>query len=132
MKNGPYELVIAPPDYPGKRYRGRYCYEHHLVWWRHTEEVPGPGELIHHKDEHKRNNRYRNLEKLTRKEHDKHHSDKRHEAALISVPCSRCRKEFRVLGSRYRHRVRNSESGKVFCSRSCQVIDQQADRRRNS
>lgn len=31
MKNGDYILVIAPDWYRGKRYRGKYCYEHHLV-----------------------------------------------------------------------------------------------------
>lgn len=34
VKNGPYELVIAPEEYPGKKYRGRYAYEHRVNYWR--------------------------------------------------------------------------------------------------
>jgi hypothetical protein len=130
MRNGPYELVIAPPDYPGKRYRDKYCYEHHLVWWQNTGEVPGPKELIHHKNEHKRDNAFSNLEKITKKEHDAHHSEKRHKEALVVSTCSWCRKPFSAIGHSYRQRLKNSESGKLFCSRSCQVTDQQMQRRK--
>lgn len=64
MKNGPYELVVAPEDYPGKKYRDRYCYEHHLSYWRATGEVIKPGETIHHKNEQKLDNEPGNLEKM--------------------------------------------------------------------
>ena len=33
MINGDYILVVAPDDYPGVRYREKYCYEHYLVYW---------------------------------------------------------------------------------------------------
>ena len=76
MKNGAYELVIAPPAYPGKRYRGKYCYEHHLVYWQVTGTVINTKtEQIHHKDENKRNNKPDNLELLSLETHRKHHSD---------------------------------------------------------
>lgn len=74
MKNGPYELVVAPPGFPGKRYRGRYAYEHTVVWWQHTGEVPGPDETIHHKNENKRDNRFDNLERKTRSRHTRDHN----------------------------------------------------------
>ena len=77
MKNGPYELVIAPPEYPGKRYRGRYCYEHHLVWRENTGHVVQPGEHIHHKDENKRNNDFDNLRLKGKSEHRREHALKR-------------------------------------------------------
>ena len=31
MKSGNYILIKAPDNYPGKKYRGKYCYEHHYV-----------------------------------------------------------------------------------------------------
>jgi hypothetical protein len=31
VRNGKYTLVVAPAEYPGMRYRGRYVYEHHLL-----------------------------------------------------------------------------------------------------
>jgi len=77
VKNGPYELVVAPIDYPGFKYRGKYCYEHHLVWWRHTGELVLHPFLLHHKNEDKRDNRFENLEKLTRSEHTAQHGVER-------------------------------------------------------
>jgi len=43
MKNGPYEMVIAPEEYPGRRYRNRYVYEHQLVWWKNTGKLVPKG-----------------------------------------------------------------------------------------
>lgn len=40
MRCGPYILIIPPPEYPGKKYRGRYAYEHHVVWWENTGGDP--------------------------------------------------------------------------------------------
>lgn len=77
MRNGPYELVIAPSDYPGMRYRGRYCYEHTLVYWRTHGVLPGPGDVIHHKDTDRRNNVPDNLEMKTRSEHTSEHNAER-------------------------------------------------------
>ena len=39
MKNGPYILVAALETYPGKKYRGKYCYEHHMVWWKKHKQI---------------------------------------------------------------------------------------------
>lgn len=121
MRNGPYELVIAPPNYPGKRYRDRYCYEHQLVWWQNTREVPGPDELIHHKNEQKRDNRYENLEKITVAKHKRHHGEKNHEAVAVTLVCPWCKKSFKAYGTDYRGRLKRSISGYLFCSRSCQA-----------
>lgn len=77
MKNGPYELVIAPADYPGMKYRGRYIYEHILVWWQNTGEILSDDEVVHHKDENKRNNVFDNLEKKTRSKHAAEHDPNR-------------------------------------------------------
>lgn len=56
MKNGDYLLAVAPENYPGKRYRGRYCSEHTLVYWQHYGIVPNKDEVIHHIDGNKHNN----------------------------------------------------------------------------
>jgi hypothetical protein len=73
MRNGKYTLVIAPSDYPGLRYRGRYIYEHHLVWWHHTGQIVPPGFLLHHKDDDKRRNVFDNLELKERGQHTSDH-----------------------------------------------------------
>lgn len=75
MRNGPYELVIAPAEYPGKKYRDRYVYEHHLVWWKATGEVPDyQVGNIHHKNGDKRDNRVENLERISRSRHSVLHA----------------------------------------------------------
>lgn len=74
MKNGPYELVVAPPEYPGKLYRNKYCYEHHLVWWLGTGNLPASDEVIHHRNEQKRDNRFENLELKTKARHTTEHN----------------------------------------------------------
>lgn len=79
MKNGPYELVAAPTEYPGFKYRGKYCYEHHLVWWRTTGEIIENPYCIHHKNEDKRDNSFSNLEKLTKSDHTSLHGFERAE-----------------------------------------------------
>lgn len=118
MRNGPYELVIAPPDYPGKKYRGRYCYEHHLVWWRRTGEILAPGWLLHHLDENKRNNAFDNLEKKTIPAHTAEHSRDR-APDPIRITCGTCSKAFEIPPNKYRTRMKTSKSGKLFCSHSC-------------
>lgn len=74
MKCGNYELVKAPLDYPGKKYRDKYCYEHHLVWWQITGNIISEKEVIHHINENKRDNRFENLELLNKKVHTSNHS----------------------------------------------------------
>lgn len=73
MKNGAYDLIVAPEWYPGKLYRGRYCYLYVFVYWFYHRVLPKRGEVIHHKNENKRDNRIRNLELMTAVEHSAHH-----------------------------------------------------------
>jgi len=123
MKNGPYTLVKAPDDYPGMRYRGRYVYQHHLVWWMKTGEVVGPGFTIHHKNEKKRDNRFSNLEKLTRGEHTKCHSEP---AAQVTLRCCFCDASFDIPERNHRSKSKAGQT-RFYCSRSCQVKAQWRD-----
>jgi hypothetical protein len=118
MKNGPYELVIAPEEYPGKRYRGRYIYEHHLVWWENTGEVVTEPMLIHHKDENKRNNAFKNLEKKARAKHTVDHNQK----PLVEAECSWCHKNFLMRKGNLNTRLKMNVN--LHCSRSCSVKHQ--------
>lgn len=131
MKNGPYELVIAPPEYPGKRYRGRYCYKHHLVWWKHTGELPGKGELIHHRNENKMDNRFGNLKKEVKSDHTRHHHVK---PVMTVLECLHCHNNFEIRLRIAKRRMKQQQKirGKyegLYCSHSCQATDQQAKRR---
>ncbi len=120
MKNGPYELVIAPDDYPGKRYRDRYCYKHHLVWWQNTGTLVPEGHLLHHKNGDHRDNRFENLHLLHIGDHNKYHATGR---TYVWLKCAWCgvyfEREKRCYTFKYNDGQRN-----FYCGRSHQVKDQ--------
>lgn len=116
LRNGDYILMVAPDDWPGKRYRGKYCYEHHYVYWKHYGVLPGPDEIIHHKDGNKHNNSIENLELLKRGEHTSFHNKERGKI-LVKLICPICNKEFE-REYRQTHLVKKANKY-TFCSRKC-------------
>ena len=107
MKNGPYTLVVAPENYPGKKYRGRYCYEHRLVFWKKNGHLP---ETVHHENTNKRDNNPKNLEGMSRPAHTKLHAKP---MKMFKGVCEQCGGpiECRENGSPHR-----------FCSHRCCLI----------
>lgn len=116
MKNGPYILVRAPEDYPGKKYRGRYVYEHTLVWWQTTGQLVPDGWLVHHKDENKHNNSFSNLELKSTARHTSDH----HTLAPVRIPCAYCGAQIERKQSEHRFRTKIGQSG-FYCDRSCEA-----------
>jgi len=128
MRNGDYILVIAPVGYSGKIYRGRYCYEHHLVWWINTGEVVEEEYCVHHIDENRHNNSFTNLRKMLRKDHLSLHGIERGKPTQVTHMCPVCNRAFVQSGSRYNTMVKTyGRDYTPCCSRSCQVRKQQAD-----
>ncbi len=65
-----------------------YAYEHLVVWMAAGNQRPRKGEIIHHKNDDKTDNRIDNLQVMTRAEHNRlHNADK-----------CRCPKTGRILG----------------------------------
>lgn len=95
MKNGNYILVKAPENFPGKKYRNKYCLEHHLVYWNAHNIVPKSNEVIHHINENRFDNRIENLELITRKNHSNYHSSKKGRF-YVDIQCPNCRKIFTI------------------------------------
>jgi hypothetical protein len=82
LKSNGYIWVKAPPEFPGSRYRGgKYCLEHHLVWWQNTGIAPQKGQVVHHKNHVRDDNRFENLELMCAKEHKRQHALEIGEAA---------------------------------------------------
>lgn len=122
MKNGPYILVKAPEDFPGKKYRGVYAYEHTVIWWLHTKIIPPAGYQIHHINEVKTDNRFENLELVYKSTHMKlHRAANRRPMTLLS--CAYCNQPFQLETKNYKS---SKKKGQQFfhCSRSCQVKNQ--------
>jgi len=115
MKNGDYILVIAPSDYPGKIYRNKYCYEHHLVYWQNYHVVPSENEVIHHIDGNKQNNNIDNLQLTSREKHSAHHGENK-TRKMVLLRCPTCEKLFQ-LEKRQSFLQKNSIAS--YCSREC-------------
>lgn len=114
-----YVRVVAPKDYPGKRYlcgRSFQVLEHHLVWWQHTGELVPDGYNLHHVNEHKKDNRFENLELLTVQQHASHHSGARGRT-YVELRCPHCGTIF----SRWKRQTHLSKPGqkRTFCDQSC-------------
>ena len=116
MINGEYILVEAPDEYPGKKYRGMYAYEHHLVYWRNTGHILQPGEELHHINGKKQKNYFENLELKTKIAHAKEHS--RYKLTkLVKLRCPSCNKIFfRRYGMTH---LINKKAKVTCCSRQC-------------
>ncbi len=104
-------MVKAPSHFPGKLYRGKYCYEHVLVWWIHNKTIPNSDEIIHHLDRNKLNNTIKNLSLQSRSEHAKHHGQEQKSTKFI-LACTTCKRLF--IRSK-----REVKEGLKFCSRKC-------------
>lgn len=60
-----------------------YAYEHLLAWVSAGNPLPGPDELIHHKDEDKQHNEIGNLILKKRSQHNAEHNAKRNGRMVI-------------------------------------------------
>ena len=118
MTHGKYILVVVPDDYPGKRYRGRYAYEHHVVWWVAAGEVVDTSvDVLHHEDGNGHNNAFSNLVKKKKSDHTRDHHTK---AETVIISCDWCGCDF----TRTVRRCKMSQKAGYFhsfCCRSHQI-----------
>jgi len=118
MKNGPYELVIAPENWQGELYRKRYCYEHHLVYWQNTGLLVEKGKVIHHKNGDRRDNIFENLEIMSIAKHNRFHK----KTEKVTVQCAFCGKQTEKLAREFRYKVKHGQTD-FYCNRSCMARD---------
>lgn len=115
MKNGPYELVVAPNDFPGERYRGKYCYEHHLVFWMNTGHICEDGECIHHRNGHRRDNRFENLQLMRIDFHSALHA---RPLTMMKIVCAFCGRESEKEARQVRTKIKKGQKD-FYCDRTC-------------
>jgi hypothetical protein len=115
VKNGGYDIVLAPEDYPGLKYRGCYCQVHVLAYWRATGDYPSQGEVIHHIDLDRTNHNPINLTKMTNKDHSSLHN-RLHPGKLDILTCSYCNTEFERRHMQVVTKVKQGQT-KFYCCR---------------
>lgn len=126
MRNGDYELIVAPEEYPGKKYRGRYAYEHRVAYWREHGTLPP---VVHHDNHRKRDNAPSNLVGKSSSEHTADHGRERRKPD-VEVRCGWCGEAFMTRRKDYDWKVRTGRTT-FFCSRSHGTLAHQ-ERLRNT
>jgi transposase-like protein len=112
-------MIQVPRGYKGKTYiGGRYVYEHRYLMEQKLGRLLRPGEVVHHRNGDRLDNRMENLEILEHRIHSRHHaSEQRINTVLFRCPV--CQSEF-SRPRRQTFMVRRASKYKLcFCSRSC-------------
>ncbi len=109
VKSGDSRWMVTPPlGYEGKTYiGGRYVYEHRLRMEQHLGRLLRSGEVVHHRDGNRLNNRIENLELVTQRTHGHKHR------LPPNTKCGSCDKPIHVSPYKLRH------GRPVFCGRPC-------------
>lgn len=90
--------AVYKPEHPYAHVNG-YVYGHRLVMEKHLGRYLEPNEMVHHKDDNKRNNRLNNLELTTNRAHSGHHQG----GLLTKRKCPVCGRDFCPPARRVRH-----------------------------
>jgi len=89
--------------------------EHREVMESHLGRALTSDEIVHHKNEDKRDNRVENLEVMLVNDHSKHHAP---EPNLVTLECKECGATFQRKARWEKHNRKQKKAG-PFCGRSC-------------
>lgn len=104
--DGYYEVYV--PNNPMSKKRCGWLLEHRHIMSEHLGRSLTSDEIIHHKDENKKNNNLDNLELTNRSDHARGHEDQQ-----CFTQCLQCGKTFKIKPC-----LPNKDRGK-FCSKAC-------------
>jgi transposase-like protein len=107
-------MLQVPPGYQGRTYiGGRYIFEHRYIMEQHLGRLLEPGEVVHHLNGNKLDNRLENLELIQGgSAHLKRHVE---DSPLLQLVCSNCGAEFSRRSAVYKR----SGKSHTFCTKAC-------------
>ena len=112
VSKGDYNYAVVK-DHPNATKNG-YVLQHRIVMENHLNRLLNSNEVVHHKNENKKDNRIENLEVLSEKGHKQHHATIGR--TLVELKCPFCSKIF----FREKRNTFISKNGNfTACSRSC-------------
>lgn len=113
MSRGEYWYARLP-EHPNSNCQG-YILEHRVIMENKIGRLLDKSEIVHHKNDNKKDNRLNNLRLMTVKEHNQLHN----RVNLIKLICPNCKKIFYHKPGYVRFKSKYNKSGKIFCSRKC-------------
>lgn len=113
-RGGGCRYCRTDPPHPKRNSNGLYPL-HRVLMENKLGRILGSDEIVHHKDEDKKNDDIDNLELMGPVEHAKHHAQK---AEVIELICA-CGRSFFLKPHQLRLRKKRSKRSAVYCSRKC-------------
>ena len=113
VSKGEYNYVSVTPEHPNATKNG-YVLEHRIVMENILGRMLNAWEIVHHKDENKKNNEPDNLEVMQIEDHSRHHHKTGRKFVLMR--CPKCKAVFE-RERRKTHLVKGGTA--TFCSLSC-------------
>jgi hypothetical protein len=114
-RGGGYRYCRTDPPHPKANAKGLYPL-HRVLAENRLGRLLAVGEVVHHDDEDKTNDRIGNLKVETRSEHSRRHARK---ADLIALTCGACGTKFSLKPHQLRLRRKQRPKGALGCSRAC-------------
>lgn len=115
ISKGEYDYALVP-EHPKATKLG-YVFMHRVVMENHIGRLLKDNEVVHHKDENKKNNDISNLQLMTNEEHVRLHALKRG-CNMVELRCPWCKKTFSKK-ERCTHLHKKSVLNCTCCSPSC-------------
>jgi hypothetical protein len=111
-------VAVFRPDYP-RAWASGYALRSHIVWWLRTGEALPPGEVLHHANAVKTDDRFENLVRKTHSRHSSEHAKRE----AVELTCRGC-------GGKYTRTPGYARHHQGFCSQDCyHAFPQDVERR---